>query len=107
MLREVERRLGRSEQPLRVDQSRVSRQPRVARHCCLTVRGRRLLLLPFRIVQFIVQDVQKSAPPPLLPLLRSRLQAEVLTLVLLKSGQGVDANRTGLACAVLRVVSAA
>lgn len=27
--------------------------------------------------------MQKSAPPPLLPLLRSRLQAEVLTLVLL------------------------
>jgi hypothetical protein len=37
----------------------------------------------FRIMQCIVRDVQKSAPPPLLPLLRSRLQAEVLTLVLL------------------------
>jgi predicted nucleotidyltransferase len=34
-------------------------------------------------MQCIVQDMQKSAPPPLLPLLRSRLQAEVLTLVLL------------------------
>ena len=34
-------------------------------------------------MQSIVQDMQKSAPPPLLPLLRSRLQAEVLTLVLL------------------------
>jgi len=39
--------------------------------------------LLFRIMQRIMQDVQKSAPPPLLPLLRSRLQAEVLTLVLL------------------------
>jgi predicted nucleotidyltransferase len=39
--------------------------------------------LLFRIMQYIVQDMQKSAPPPLLPLLRSRLQAEVLTLVLL------------------------
>jgi hypothetical protein len=29
----------------------------------------------------IVQDMQRSAPPPLLPLLRSRPQAEVLTLV--------------------------
>jgi predicted nucleotidyltransferase len=36
-----------------------------------------------RIVQCIVQDMQKTGPPPLLPLLRSRLQAEVLTLVLL------------------------
>lgn len=44
--------------------------------------GRRPLLL-FRIVQCIVRDMQKSAPPPLLPLLRSRLQAEILTLVLL------------------------
>jgi predicted nucleotidyltransferase len=34
-------------------------------------------------MQCIVQDMQKSGPPPLLPLLRSRLQAEVLTLVLL------------------------
>jgi predicted nucleotidyltransferase len=39
--------------------------------------------LLFRIMQRILQDMQKSAPPPLLPLLRSRLQAEVLTLVLL------------------------
>ena len=31
----------------------------------------------------ILRDTQKGAPPPLLPLLRSRLQAEVLTLVLL------------------------
>jgi predicted nucleotidyltransferase len=31
----------------------------------------------------ILQDMQKGAPPPLLPLLRSRLQAEILTLVLL------------------------
>jgi len=34
-------------------------------------------------MQGIVQDMQKTGPPPLLPLLRSRLQAEVLTLVLL------------------------
>lgn len=34
-------------------------------------------------MQCIVRDMQKSGPPPLLPLLRSRLQAEVLTLVLL------------------------
>lgn len=39
--------------------------------------------LSFRVMHCIVQDMQKSAPPPLLPLLRSRLQAEVLTLVLL------------------------
>lgn len=31
----------------------------------------------------MLHDMQKSGPPPLLPLLRSRLQAEVLTLVLL------------------------
>jgi len=31
--------------------------------------------------------MQKAGPPPLLPLLRSRLQAEVLTLVLLTPGQ--------------------
>ena len=35
----------------------------------------------------ILQDMQKGAPPPLLPLLRSRLQAEVLTLVLLTPDQ--------------------
>lgn len=34
-------------------------------------------------MQSTVHDMQRSAPPPLLPLLRSRLQAEVLTLVLL------------------------
>jgi hypothetical protein len=31
----------------------------------------------------VVHDTEKTGPPPLLPLLRSRLQAEVLTLVLL------------------------
>jgi len=45
---------------------------------CTVVSG-----LRFRIVQYIVRDMQKSGAPPLLPLLRSRLQAEVLTLVLL------------------------
>jgi predicted nucleotidyltransferase len=39
--------------------------------------------------------MQKGAPPPLLPLLRSRLQAEVLTLVLL--GPGQEWSLTGLA----------
>jgi hypothetical protein len=34
-------------------------------------------------MQDMMHDVQKTGPPPLLPLLRSRLQAEVLTLVLL------------------------
>ena len=47
------------------------------------VRTNGFSALLFRIVQYIVQDMQKSAPPLLLPLLRSRLQAEVLTLVLL------------------------
>jgi hypothetical protein len=42
-------------------------------------------------MQCITQDVQKSAPPPLLPLLRSRLQAEVLTLVLLNPDREMDA----------------
>ena len=36
-----------------------------------------------RIVLGILHDMQKAGPPPLLPLLRSRLQAEVLTLILL------------------------
>jgi predicted nucleotidyltransferase len=39
--------------------------------------------LLLRIVLCILRDMQKGGPPPLLPLLRSRLQAEVLTLVLL------------------------
>jgi predicted nucleotidyltransferase len=39
--------------------------------------------LLLRIVPYSLRDMQKGAPPPLLPLLRSRLQAEVLTLVLL------------------------
>jgi predicted nucleotidyltransferase len=39
--------------------------------------------LLLRIVLYNLQDMQKGAPPPLLPLLRSRLQAEILTLVLL------------------------
>lgn len=43
--------------------------------------------------------MQRSLPPPLLPLLRSRLQAEVLTLVLLHPGQEWSltdlASRTG------------
>jgi predicted nucleotidyltransferase len=57
----------------------------VAGAACWVARVVQELLpaLLFRIMQCIVQDMQKSAPPPLLPLLRSRLQAEVLTLVLL------------------------
>jgi hypothetical protein len=43
--------------------------------------------------------MQRASPPPLLPLLRSRLQAEVLTLVLLNPGQEWSltslASRTG------------
>ncbi len=43
--------------------------------------------------------MQKASPPPLLPLLRSRLEAEVLTLVLLNPGQEWSltslASRTG------------
>jgi predicted nucleotidyltransferase len=35
----------------------------------------------------ILRDMQRSDPPPLLPLLRSRLQAELLTLVLLTPGR--------------------
>jgi predicted nucleotidyltransferase len=35
----------------------------------------------------ILHDMQKGGPPPLLPLLRSRLQAEVLSLVLLSPGR--------------------
>lgn len=38
---------------------------------------------PPRIMQRILHDMQKGPTPPLLPLLRSRLQAEVLTLILL------------------------
>jgi predicted nucleotidyltransferase len=34
-------------------------------------------------MQYILHDVQRASPPPLLPLLRSRLQAEVLTLAML------------------------
>jgi predicted nucleotidyltransferase len=36
-----------------------------------------------RITQSILHLMQKASPPPLLPLLRSRLQAEVLTLAML------------------------
>jgi len=35
----------------------------------------------------ILHDMQRGGPPPLLPLLRSRLQAEVLSLVLLSPGR--------------------
>ena len=52
-----------------------------------------------RIVQSILHLMQRSSPPPLLPLLRSRLQAEILTLVLLGPGQEWSltalASRTG------------
>jgi predicted nucleotidyltransferase/AraC-like DNA-binding protein len=46
-------------------------------------RGLRASARLSRITQTILHDMQKASPPPLLPLLRSRLQAEVLTLVLL------------------------
>jgi predicted nucleotidyltransferase len=35
----------------------------------------------------ILRDMQRTDPPPLLPLLRSRLQADLLTLVLLAPGR--------------------
>jgi predicted nucleotidyltransferase len=38
-------------------------------------------------MQGIMRDMQKTGPPPLLPLLRSRSQAELLTLVLLNPGR--------------------
>jgi hypothetical protein len=40
-----------------------------------------------RIMQCTLRDMQKAPPPPLLPLLRSRLQADLLTLVLLTPGR--------------------
>src|SRR3984957_17913873 len=52
-----------------------------------------------RIMQSTLHDMQRASPPPLLPLLRSRLQAEVLTLVLLNPQQEWSltelASRTG------------
>jgi predicted nucleotidyltransferase len=46
-----------------------------------------------------IHDMQRASAPPLLPLLRSRLQAEILTLVLLGPGQEWSltelASRTG------------
>jgi predicted nucleotidyltransferase len=52
---------------------------------------------PSRIVQSILRLMQRSLPPPLLPLLLlwSRLQAEIPTLVLLRPGQ--EWSLTGLA----------
>jgi predicted nucleotidyltransferase len=47
------------------------------------------------ITQRTLHDMQRALPPPLLPLLRSRLQAEVLTLVLLNPQQ--EWSLTGLA----------
>jgi hypothetical protein len=59
-------------------------------------------------MQCITQDVQRSAPPPLLPLLRSRLQAEVLTLVLLNPDKEWTltelASRVGSAVSVQREI---
>jgi predicted nucleotidyltransferase len=43
-------------------------------------------ILPLHITQGILRDMQAKAPP-LLPLLRSRLQAEILTLVMLSPGR--------------------
>jgi predicted nucleotidyltransferase len=54
-------------------------------------------------MQDIVQDMQKTGPPPLLPLLRSRLQAEMLTLVLLNPGR--EWTMTDLASRVGSAVS--
>ena len=60
--------------------------------CWMAVRASARLS---RIVQSILHLMQKSSPPPLLPLLRSRLQAEILTLVLL--GPEQEWSLTGLA----------
>ena len=53
-----------------------------------------------RNTQSILHDMQRASAPPLLPLLRSRLQAEVLTLVLLNPEQEWSltslASRTGV-----------
>jgi hypothetical protein len=38
--------------------------------------------------------MQRASPPPLLPLLRSRLQAEVLTLVLLNPQLAREVNHS-------------
>jgi hypothetical protein len=51
------------------------------------------------ITQAILRDMQEASPPPLLPLLRSRSQAEILTFVLLGPEQEWTltelASRTG------------
>ena len=43
--------------------------------------------LTLHIMRSIFREMQKGGPPPLLPLLRSRLQADLLTLVLLNPGK--------------------
>ena len=67
---------------------RGSARPEISAGLCVPARFS-------RIVQRILRLMQKASPPPLLPLLRSRLQAEVLTLVLL--GPAQEWSLTGLA----------
>lgn len=43
--------------------------------------------LTLHIMGSTYRDMQRGEPPPLLPLLRSRLQADLLTLVLLNPGK--------------------
>jgi len=57
--------------------------------------GLRVLVRLSHVTQSILHDMQRASTPPLLPLLRSRLQAEILTLVLL--GPGQEWSLTGLA----------
>jgi predicted nucleotidyltransferase len=44
-------------------------------------------VLTLHIMRSSLHDMQRGQPPPLLPLLRSRLQADLLTLVLLNPGK--------------------
>lgn len=59
------------------------------------LRGARRAAFPLRNMGSILHVMQRGSPPPLLPLLRSRLQAEVLTLILL--GPEQEWSLTGLA----------
>jgi hypothetical protein len=65
------------------------------KYVCACQTAVRMLAGPSRIAQCALHVMQKASPPPLLPLLRSRLQAEILTLVLL--GPEEEWSLTGLA----------
>src|SRR5579859_7227054 len=86
--------LGRSAGPdrqyehCRVSRGRVSRPGRLAGvadgEVGADTSGHRLTLHSMRSTY---REMQRGEPPPLLPLLRSRLQADLLTLVLLNPGK--------------------